>query len=85
MGPGGKVNQTNRRETGSHDILIAYVGNVSEPANARIYVLTNQEAVDIGVYVVTHPSHQLVERLRSHEASRARWKEKILRVGGTGL
>ena len=83
-----------------HDIVIAYVWYVSEPANTQIYVLTQQEAVDLatemkytateswigkGVYVVTHPSRQLVERLRSHEASRTRWEEKILRVGGMRL
>jgi hypothetical protein len=89
-----------RKYSKFHDMLIAYVWNVSEPANTQIYVLTQQEAVDIatelkytateswvvkGVYVVTHPSRRLVEKLRSHEASRARWEEKILRVGGTRL
>jgi hypothetical protein len=89
-----------RKYSKFHDMLIAYVWNVSEPANTRIYVLTQQEAVDIatemkytdtdswinkGLYVVTHPSHRLVEKLRSHEVSRGRWEEKILRVGGTTL
>jgi len=83
-----------------HDMLIAYVWNVSERANAQIYVLTQQEAVDIatemkytateswlgkGVYVVTRPGRELVDRIRSHEASRAKWEEKILRVNGIAL
>jgi hypothetical protein len=80
-----------------HEMLIAYVWNVSEPANTQIYVLTQQEAVDIatemkytateswlgrGVYVVTRPGRKLVDRIRPHEASRAKWEEKILRVNG---
>ena len=58
-----------RKYSKVHDMLIAYVWNVSEPANTQIYVLTQQEAVglatemkytatqswiDKGVYVVTH-------------------------------
>jgi len=84
-----------------HDMLIAYVWKVSEPARTQIYVLTQQEAVDIatemkytgteswigkGVYVVTRPGRGLVERLRPYEVSREKWQQKILRrVGGVEL
>jgi hypothetical protein len=78
-----------------HDMLIAYVWNVSDPANTQIYVLRQDEALRIatemrytateswikkGLYVVTHPGRRLVEKLRSHEASRVKWEEKILGV-----
>ena len=76
-----------------HDMLIAYVWNVSQPADTQIYVLTQKEAVDIatemkyttseswtgkGVYVVTHPGRELTEKLRPYLVSREKWQQKIL-------
>ncbi|MGA8149504.1 MAG: hypothetical protein WB952_00895 [Terriglobales bacterium] len=86
-----------RKYSKFHDMLIAYVWNLSEPANTQIYVLTQKEAVDIatemkytateswtgkGVYVVTRPGRELIEKLRPHVVSRGKWQEKILGKAG---
>ena len=71
--------------------MIAYVWNVTEPPNTRIYVLNHDEALRIatemkytateswtgkGVYVVTRPGRELVERLRPYEVSREKWRQR---------
>ncbi len=82
-----------RKYSKFHDMLIAYVWNVSEGAKTQIYVLRQDEVLRIatemkytateswtgkGVYVVTRPGRELMERLHPYEVSRARWWENIL-------
>ena len=77
------------------DMLIAYVWNLSEPGNTRIFVLNQDEAVRIasamkytetdswinkGTYVVTRPSTKLVEMLRQYEVSRTTWSTQIRKI-----
>jgi hypothetical protein len=78
-------------------MLIAYVWNVSEPANTQIYVLRQDEALRIatevkyaatdywinkGLYVVTHPGRELIEKLRPYVVSREKWQQKVLSKAG---
>lgn len=78
------------------DLLIAFVWNVSEAGNTKIYALSQREAVQIaaemkytatdswnkkGSYVVTRPSPRLVEMLAPYEVNNARWAERIMSAG----
>jgi hypothetical protein len=74
------------------DLLIAYVWNVSQPANTQIFLLRQDEAIRIatemgytgsaswtgkGAYVVTRPGQKLIEKLRPYLVSREKWRDMI--------